>query len=67
MIALATTHTRLEGHHITAYKGIAQGETYLALLRDAEALGANPVLNMRFDDAIDVETLYDGAAVVIVP
>ena len=53
MIAVATTQTRLEGYHVTAYKGIAQGETYLALLRDAEALGANAVLNTCFDDALD--------------
>ncbi|HXJ95469.1 MAG TPA: hypothetical protein VMT20_21720 [Terriglobia bacterium] len=67
MIAIATTQTHLDGYHITAYKGVAQGETYLALLRDAEALGANAVLNTCFDDALDVETLYHGAAVVIKP
>ena len=61
----STTQTRLEGYYVTAYKGIAQGETYLALLRDAEALGANAVLNTCFDDALDLETLYHGAAVVV--
>src|SRR5215831_7495984 len=45
-------------------RGVAQGETYPALLRDAEALGANAVLNTCFDDALDVETLYHGPAVV---
>jgi hypothetical protein len=67
LISLATTQTHLDGYHITAYKGIAQGERYLALLCDAEALGANAVLNTCFDDALDVETLYHGAAVVIQP
>ena len=67
MIALATTQAHLDGYFITAYKGVAQGETYLALLRDAEALGANAVLNTCFDDALDVDTLFHGAAVVIEP
>jgi uncharacterized protein YbjQ (UPF0145 family) len=43
----------------------ARGETFAALLRDAEALGASAVLNTRLDDALDVETLYHGAAVLI--
>jgi len=67
LIAIATARTHLDGYYITAYKGIAQGETYLALLRDAEALGANAVLNTCFDDALDVDTLFHGAAVVIEP
>jgi hypothetical protein len=33
MIAVAITQTRLSGYYVTAYKAIAQGETYLALLR----------------------------------
>ena len=65
MIAVATAQTHIKGYSITAYKGTAQGETYLALLQDAEALGANAVLNTCFDDALDVERLYHGAAVVI--
>jgi uncharacterized protein YbjQ (UPF0145 family) len=64
MIALAATRTHLDGYYITAYKGIAQGETFAALLRNAETLGANAVLNTCFDDALDIETLYHGAAVV---
>ncbi|HEY6271360.1 MAG TPA: hypothetical protein VIX19_05125 [Terriglobales bacterium] len=67
MTALATAQAHLDGYYISAYKGVAQGETYLALLRDAEALGANGVLNTCFDDALDVETLYHGTAVVIKP
>ncbi|HEY6293232.1 MAG TPA: hypothetical protein VI455_16900 [Terriglobia bacterium] len=63
----STTQTQLEGYYVTAYKGIAQGETYLALLRDAEALGANALLNTCFDDALDLEMLYHGAAVVVRP
>jgi len=65
MIALATPRTCIEGYRVVAYKGAARGETFAALLRDAEALGANAVLNTCFDDALDIETLYHGAAVVI--
>src|SRR5271165_3877332 len=36
-------------------------------LRHAEALGANAILNTRYDDALDVETLFHDAAVVIEP
>jgi len=66
MIAV-TTETRLEGYQIVAYKGIAQGATFADLLRHAEALGANAILNTCYDDALDVETLFHGAAVVIEP
>jgi uncharacterized protein YbjQ (UPF0145 family) len=64
MIAV-TTETRLEGYQIAAYKGTAQGATFADLLRHAEALGANAILNTCYDDALDVETLFHGAAVVI--
>jgi len=67
MIAVATTQMQIEGYFISAYKGTACGETYLGLLREAEALGANAVLNACFDDDLNVETLYHGAAVVIRP
>jgi hypothetical protein len=67
MIALSTTQTHVDGFQATAYKVIAQGETYPALLRDAEALGANAVLNSCFDGSLSVETLFHGAAVVIEP
>lgn len=43
------------------------GATFAELLQDAEALGANAVLNTYFDDSLDVETLYHGAAVVMKP
>jgi len=64
MIAV-TTETRLDGYQIAAYKGTAQGATFADLLRHAEALGANAILNACYDDALDVETLFHGAAVVI--
>jgi uncharacterized protein YbjQ (UPF0145 family) len=64
MIAV-TTETRLDGYQIAAYKGTAQGATFADLLRHAEALGANAILNTCYDDALDVETLFHGAAVVI--
>jgi uncharacterized protein YbjQ (UPF0145 family) len=67
MIAVATTRTSVEGYRVVAYKGAARGETFAALLRDAEALGANAVLNTCFDDALDVDTLYHGAVMVIKP
>ena len=66
MIAV-TTETRLEGYQIAAYKGTAQGATFADLLRHAEGLGANAILNTCYDDALDVETLFHGAAVVIEP
>ena len=66
MIAV-TTETRLEGYQIVAYKGTAQGATFADLLRHAEALEANAILNTCYDDALDVETLFHGAAVVIEP
>lgn len=47
------------------YKGTAQGESFDELLKSAEALGANAVLNTCYDDALDVDTLFHGAAVVI--
>jgi len=64
MIAV-TTEARLEGYQIAAYKGTAQGATFADLLRHAEALGANAILNTCYDDALDVETLFHGAAVVV--
>jgi uncharacterized protein YbjQ (UPF0145 family) len=66
MIAV-TTGCWIEGYQIVAYKGTAQGATFDELLKDAEALGANAILNTCFDDALDVDTLFHGAAVVIEP
>ncbi|MGH9451508.1 MAG: hypothetical protein ACRD11_13375 [Terriglobia bacterium] len=36
-------------------------------MKNAEALGANAVLNTYFDDSLDVDTFFHGAAVVIEP
>jgi uncharacterized protein YbjQ (UPF0145 family) len=66
MIAV-TTGCWIEGYQIVACKGTAQGATFDELLKDAEALGANAILNTCFDDALDVDTLFHGAAVVIEP
>jgi uncharacterized protein YbjQ (UPF0145 family) len=62
---LTSTESQMRGYWISAYKGIAQGETWEDLLRHAEELGANAVLNTRFDDALDVDTLFHGSAVVL--
>jgi uncharacterized protein YbjQ (UPF0145 family) len=62
---VVTTETQVEGYQIAAYKGTTQGATFDDLLRNAEALGANAILNTCYDDALDVETLFHGAAVVI--
>ncbi len=62
---LTSTHTPIEGYSITAYKGTVQGETWDELLRNVEEIGANAVLNMCFDDALGVDTLFHGTAVVV--
>jgi hypothetical protein len=66
MIAV-TTASRIDGYEIVAYKGTAQGATFEDLLKSAESLGANAILNTCYDDALDVDTLFHGAAVVIKP
>jgi len=66
-VVLTSTEARIEGCRITAYKGTVQGETWNELLRRAQEIGANAVLNTCFDDALDVDTLFHGAAVVIEP
>jgi len=62
---LTSTQAGIEGYEIRAYKGIAQGETWNELLCHAKELGANAVINTCFDDALDVETLFHGSAVVV--
>jgi uncharacterized protein YbjQ (UPF0145 family) len=64
---MATTASRIEGHHIVAYKGTAQGENFDELLKSAGVLGANAILNTCFDNSLDVDTLFHGAAVIIEP
>jgi uncharacterized protein YbjQ (UPF0145 family) len=64
-VILTSTEAQIPGYVIAAYKGIVQGETWDELLRQAEKTGANAVLNTRFDDALDVDTLFHGSAVVL--
>lgn len=64
---IAVTASRIEGYHITVYKGTAQGEIFEKLLKSAKLLGADGILNTCYDDALDVDTLFHGAAVVIEP
>ncbi len=64
---LTTTEVQIEGYWITACKGIVQGQTSDELLRDAEHIGANAILNTCFDDALDVDTSFHGAGVVLKP
>jgi uncharacterized protein YbjQ (UPF0145 family) len=66
MIA-TTTASRIGGYHIAAYKGTAQGESFDELVKSAKALGSNAILNTCFDNALDVDTLFHGAAVIIEP
>jgi uncharacterized protein YbjQ (UPF0145 family)/predicted DNA-binding transcriptional regulator AlpA len=65
VVIAVTTASRIRGYYIAAYKGIAQGETFEELSKSAEALGANAIFNTCFDDALDVDTLFHGAAVLI--
>jgi uncharacterized protein YbjQ (UPF0145 family) len=64
-VILTSTKAQVPGYVISAYKGIIQGETWDELLRHAEALGANAMLNTCFDDALGLDTLYHGSAVVL--
>jgi hypothetical protein len=62
---VTTTASRIGGYYIAAHKGTAQGENFDEPLKSAEALGPNAILNTCFDDTLDVDTLFHGAAVVI--
>jgi hypothetical protein len=64
-VILTSTEVQIQGYWITAYKGIVQAPTWDDLLRNAEHIGANAVLNTCFDDALDVDTLFHGYAVVL--
>ncbi|HEV2419980.1 MAG TPA: hypothetical protein VGX94_19460 [Terriglobia bacterium] len=66
MIAVTAAPT-LEGYQVVVYKGVARSETFEELQRNAESLGANAILNICYDGALDVDTLFHGAAVVIRP
>jgi len=66
MVAV-TIESNVQGFRITGYKGIACGPTFDELLQHAESMGANAVIGTCYDNALDVETLFHGAAVVIEP
>lgn len=62
---LTSVGARIEGYSIAAYQGTVRGDTWNELLRRAAEIGANAVLNTCFDDALDVDTLLHGTAVVL--
>lgn len=64
---LATTASSIEGYQIIGYKGTAQGVTFEDLLNNTEALGANAVLNVCYDNALSTDTLFHGSAVFVKP
>jgi len=66
MVAV-TINSNFQGFRITGYKGTAFGATFDELLQHAESLGANAIIGTCYDNALDVETLFHGAAVVIEP
>jgi len=66
MVAV-TIDSNVQGFRITGYKGTACGATFDELLQHAESMGANAIIGTCYDNALDVETLFHGAAVVIEP
>lgn len=66
MVAV-TIDSNFQGFRITGYKGTACGITFDELLQHAESMGANAIIGTCYDNALDVETLFHGAAVVIEP
>ena len=66
MIAV-TVNSNVQGFRITGYKGTACGATFDDLLQNAESMGANAIIGACYDNALDVETLFHGAAVLIEP
>lgn len=64
---LTSTEPEIEGYRITAYKGVVQGQTWDEFLHHAEQIGANAILNTCFDNALDVDTLFHGAGMVVEP
>ena len=66
MVAV-TIGSEFQGFRITGYKGTASGTTFDELLQHAECMGANAIIGTCYDNALDVETLFHGAAVVIEP
>jgi uncharacterized protein YbjQ (UPF0145 family) len=66
MVAV-TIDSNVQGFRITGYKGTAYGATFDELLQHAENMGANAIIGTCYDNALDVETLFHGAAVVVEP
>jgi len=64
---LTSTQARIDGYEITAYKGTVQGETWGELLQNTENIGANAVLKVCYDNALDVDTQFHGVGVVVLP
>jgi len=66
MILVTTAH-EFDGYRVVATKGTAQGATFEDMLRHAETLGANAILNADYDNALGPEPLFHGNAVVLEP
>jgi len=66
MVAV-TIASNVQGFRITGYKGTAWGATFDELLQHAESMGANAIIGTCYDNALDIETLFHGAAVIIEP
>ena len=64
---LTSTQARIDGYEITAYKGTVQGGTWGELIRNTEKIGANAVLNVCYDNALDVDIQFHGVGVVVLP
>ena len=67
IVIMTSTEPRINGYWTSTYKGIVQGQTWGDLLRNAEQIGANAILNTCFDSAIGIDTLFHGSAVVVKP
>jgi len=66
-VILVTTTSEIDGCRVIATKGTAQGATFDDMLRHAEALGANAIINANYDNALGPEPLFHGNAVVVEP
>lgn len=64
---LVTTRSQLDGYRITATKGSAQGARFEEMLRHAEQLGANAILNATYQRTIGADAMFVGDAVLVEP
>jgi uncharacterized protein YbjQ (UPF0145 family) len=64
---LVTTASAFDGYRVIATKGTAQGTTFEDMLCHADALGANAILNARYDNALGAQALFHGTAVLTEP